>query len=341
MSALRPVEIVGGGLAGLALGLGLRHAGIPVSVFEAGGYPRHRVCGEFITGLRKESAEKLGLSPLLQDARLKSAVAWYFRERPVWHQRLPEPALALSRHALDIRLAEAFVARGGNLFTEHRVDPQPAPVGRVFAMGRRRSRSPWLGLKLHLQDLSLTSELEFHLGRHAYVGLCEVESGRVNVCGLFRQRPGVAGNRTTLLGAYLRASGLNGLADRLAAALPCPESHCAVAGISFALPRVSRHRVELGDTFAMIPPFTGNGMAMAFESAAIALGPLLSWSRGEAAWPFTVSAINRQLQRDFRLRLRSAAVVHPLLLSPRSQPWVTAAARAGCLPWRSLYRALH
>src|ERR1035441_4912314 len=34
-------------LLGLTLGIGLRQRGIPVTVLEAGHYPRHRVCGEF------------------------------------------------------------------------------------------------------------------------------------------------------------------------------------------------------------------------------------------------------------------------------------------------------
>ena len=31
----------------------------------------------------------------------------------------------------------------------------------------------------------------------------------------------------------------------------------------------------------MIPPVTGNGMSMAFESAELAVAPLAAWSRGE------------------------------------------------------------
>ena len=47
---VKPITIVGGGLAGLALGVALRRNDVPVSVIEAGHYPRHRVCGEFISG---------------------------------------------------------------------------------------------------------------------------------------------------------------------------------------------------------------------------------------------------------------------------------------------------
>ena len=42
---MKTVHIVGGGLAGLTLGLRLRQLDVPVELYEAGSYPRHRVCG--------------------------------------------------------------------------------------------------------------------------------------------------------------------------------------------------------------------------------------------------------------------------------------------------------
>jgi hypothetical protein len=55
------VTIVGGGLAGLTLGIGLRQRGVPITVWEARRYPRHRVCGEFISGGGQSSLARLGL----------------------------------------------------------------------------------------------------------------------------------------------------------------------------------------------------------------------------------------------------------------------------------------
>src|ERR1700682_2744623 len=65
MAAPKPITIIRGGLAGLTLGIGLRQLKVPVTIWEAGHYPRHRVCGEFISGGGQETLKKLGLSESL------------------------------------------------------------------------------------------------------------------------------------------------------------------------------------------------------------------------------------------------------------------------------------
>jgi hypothetical protein len=341
------IEIVGGGLAGLSLGLALRRVGVPVTVHEAGDYPRHRVCGEFIAGLDDATMARLELASLLADARRHRSVAWFDGASFVRTQKLPAPALGLSRHALDARLAAAFVAAGGDLRTKSRVDCTAAPPGRVFATGRRRSRAGLLGLKVHVHRLALAQDLEFHLGDGAYVGLSGVEDGAVNLCGLFRPRaglaPGVAheSQPASLLLAYLAASGLNSLVDRLRAAEIEAGSFCAVAAVDFAGVATPPDRVRLGDAYAMIPPFTGNGMAMAFQSAHLALDPLLAYAHGGQPWSETCQLVAQRLHRRFRLRLGCANALQPFLFEPRRQRWLISAHRAGVLPLRPLYRLTH
>ncbi len=340
MNALRPIEIVGGGLAGLALGLALRRSGIDVTIHEAGAYPRHRVCGEFIAGLPARTRERLGLGPLLADAVENHTVAWFSHDTLSRIQKLPTPALGLSRHTLDARLADAFVAAGGTLRTHTRFTDTLDVPGRVFATGRRRADTPWLGLKLHALDLPLTRDLELHLGDHAYLGLAQIEHRRVNICGLF-QRRSLRATGPDLLLAYTRAAGLHSLAGRLNRATLDASSFSAVAAVDFdpSVPQTSE--VRIGDACAMIAPFTGNGMAMAFQSAELALDPLLAYARGSASWPDTRHTIDLALRRRFRLRLASARALHPFLLRPTHQRCLALLNRIRLLPLRPLYAALH
>ena len=339
---LRPIEIIGGGLAGLSLGVALRRVGVAVTLHEAGEYPRHRVCGEFISGLAASTIARLGLAGALHGALHHEEVAWTIGEVSPQIQRLPSPALGLSRHTLDERLAREYVQLGGTLHTRTRITDTKTREGRIFATGRRPAADPsWIGLKVHVRNLPLVRDLEMHLGEHSYVGLSRIEDDAVNVCGLFRRRSLRERGPDLLLG-YLRAAGLPALASRLAQARMQSESFCAVAALGFdRRPAGSVARIALGDAGATIPPFTGNGMAMAFQSAELALDPLLDYCRGEADWAQTCRATHAALRSRFRVRLASASALHSFLLRPRRQRWFAALGRARLLPFGPLYATLH
>lgn len=336
---MRPIEIVGGGLAGLSLGLALRRDGVPVTLHEAGRYPRHRVCGEFISGLSSGVIDRLGLNTALAGALRHVDVAWTVGRGPARHQTLPRPALALSRHVLDTRLAGAFAAAGGDLRTGSRHDAAPR-AGRVIATGRPRASEPvWLGLKAHWGQLPLAQPLEMHVGTDGYVGLAQVAEG-VNVCGLFRRRP-VSGRGGALLVEYVRSAGLPLLAERLAAATCHEESCCAVAALEFGRRPAPAPGIHLGDAGATIPPFTGHGMAMAFEGADSARPILLAYAEGRIEWDAAERAVATALRRRFWMRLAWAGLLHPFLLEPRRRRWFENLHRAHLVPFRPLYAALH
>jgi flavin-dependent dehydrogenase len=339
---LRPIEIAGGGLAGLSLGIALRRAGVPVVLHDAGTYPRHRVCGEFVAGLSPLTIDRLGLGAALRDAREHRDVAWFLGNRVPGLQRLPHPALGLSRHALDARLAGAFAGLGGDLRTNSRVAAGDRP-GLVWAVGRRRARVPrWIGLKVHTCGIELVRDLEMHLGDQGYVGLCRVEDDTVNVCGLFRQRNEVNGTPGTgILAAYLRASGLTALARRVETSPVVPGTACAVAALDFEGTGEPAPGLGIGDAGATTPPFTGNGMAMALQSAESALEPLLAYAHGRLAWPDATAAVRGALRRRFRRRLAWARALHPFLLQAKHHGWIAILHRARMLPFGPLYGALH
>jgi 2-polyprenyl-6-methoxyphenol hydroxylase-like FAD-dependent oxidoreductase len=344
MNAPRTVEIVGGGLAGLSLGLALARAGVPVVVFEAGNYPRHRVCGEFVAGLDALTDATLGLAPFFAEAKRHRRVSWFSRGRRCATHALPAPALGLSRHMLDASLAENFQRVGGRLEIGTRIDLTAAPEGRVFACGRRRtSGSAWVGLKAHVRGLRAGDDLEVHLGREAYFGVCAIEDDSCNVCGLLRRQalPATRARTLEFFSDTLRRCGLGELSMRVAAAALKPGSLTAVAGISFAAPEREPGRLCLGDALGMIPPFTGHGMTIAFQSAALALAPLCAWAKAEMSWGATVATAQRALRTRLDAKLRLARGLHPWLLSPARQRVFSLLQRARLLPIRPLLRTLH
>src|ERR1700692_2761034 len=114
---VKPITIVGGGLAGLTLGIGLRQCGVAVTVHEAGHYPRHRVCGEFISGRGQTTLALLGLRELFDQAGAVSAqtAAFFSATKSATPRLLPSAAICLSRFTLDAVLAKRFRELGGEL----------------------------------------------------------------------------------------------------------------------------------------------------------------------------------------------------------------------------------
>jgi len=340
MASLRTITIAGGGLAGLTLGIGLRQRGIPVAIWEAGGYPRHRVCGEFISGNGPAILRRLGLLPLLENAgaiRVNSAAFISGASRsPV--RALPSPALGLSRHRLDAALAGEFQRLGGELRLgarwhpagarsiaprETRVNPAEQcsalrQEGVVRASGRRAQPTEngwrWFGLKAHARNVDLAADLEMHVSAENYVGVNRINDGEVNVCGLFRGRPGETREAGFEL---LRGKPGSALRERLASARFDEKSFCSVAGLSLRPQRAADEaECRIGDAITMIPPVTGNGMSMAFESAEIAIEPLSRYSRDEMTWPEARQAVARACDAAFAQRLAWARRLQWLMFSP-------------------------
>jgi flavin-dependent dehydrogenase len=342
---MRPVTIVGGGLAGLSLGIGLRQAEVPVTLYEAGRWPRHRVCGEFICGVSPETIGCLGIADEVADAMRLSSIQWIRENGTVLQHKLPRPALGLSRHVLDLRLAERLRGLGGDVREGARWKGDYSAPGVIACAGRRARTSPWIGLKIHAAHAAIASDLEVHLGKASYAGVARLPGGQLNICGLFRKQRGLRASGSGLLKAYAARAGMNRMLELLDRAELDESSLSAVGSVRFgwAAPRKTREAAPLvlGDTAALIPPFTGNGMSMAFESAESALGPVIAYARGEQSWPETVFQTSRTLRRRFRRRLWVAGLLHPFLLQPSLQSLLARAANARALPVGPLFQLTH
>ncbi|MGJ8723344.1 MAG: NAD(P)/FAD-dependent oxidoreductase [Roseibacillus sp.] len=313
---------------------------MPVLLHEAGSYPRHRLCGEFVNGVSDETLAALGLGSLMEGAEVHEEMTWWLREEQIARATLAKPVPALSRWEMDRRMSSLFQELGGELRCRSREACQPRE-GLVWAAGRKiQKKSEWLGLKAHFIGLKTCSGLEMHLGDEGYVGLTPVEEGRVNVCGLFRRREGLQGRGSERFLAQLKACGLGELVARLRESKADEASVTGVSGIGFGAQGHPSELLAVGDAERMIPPFTGNGMSMAFEAAESALEPLCHYAGGDAGWATTRELVQSRLESRFRRRIALAKGMHGFILKSPAQEALAAIAKPGLLPFSFLTRLL-
>lgn len=177
----REISIVGGGPAGASAAIAARLEGRSVTLYEKSRFPRHKVCGEFLSPEIVPLLEQLGVWSDFADAqpaRIHRLVL-RFRNREK-RCDLPEAAYGLSRYRFDHLLLESAAKLGARICRE------PASEGAVIAHGRKsavpRGRRLF-GFKAHYEGPS-DDAIELYFFNKCYVGVSTVENGVTNVCGL-------------------------------------------------------------------------------------------------------------------------------------------------------------
>ncbi len=292
--------IVGGGPAGAAAACGLATAGREVMLVERSEGPHHKVCGEFLSIETQALLQALGVDPAALGAVEIGEVAVHSGRRSVVGV-LPFRALSLSRYRLDQALLQRAdrdgarirrgisvqqVSRDGTDWTVRcdggatiRCRHLVLATGKWGLRGIADARDASLvGLKMHLRlareaQRALQGRVELALLEGGYAGLELVEEGTANLC-LVLPRAAVArlapGWRP--LHAYLGAA-LPHLGERLAGAAALWDKPLAVVCPAAGhLHRDEEGAYRIGDRLAHIPPFTGDGLAIALGSAALATG---------------------------------------------------------------------
>ena len=347
MSRKRTAVIHGGGLAGLSLGIALRQRDVPVELHEAGSYPRHRVCGEFIAGADKPLFEKLGIETAFDDALSLETTVWHCGRHQVLSKRLPSSVASISRYNLDDRLSRLFQDKGGVLHCRSRMpEDSLKQEGSVWATGRKpavqdASENAWIGLKFHASGLTLKCDLEFHVGRKGYLGISPVSKDRFNVCGLFRLNRRLRGTKQNLFNRYLEDNGLGHLVPRLEAALVDTDSWCAMAGLDYRNDHTVTTGLRIGDQFGLIAPLTGNGMSIAFESAALAAPFIESWASHKSSWQDTKRSIHNTQKKAFYTRKQVGRLIQVFLLNPCGQSLLRLLSGTRLVPFNTLYSLTH
>jgi flavin-dependent dehydrogenase len=108
------LAIIGGGPAGCAAAIAAIHAAprAKILLLEAGRYPRHKVCGEFLSPEGVEVLRQLGdLDSFLSDRPLISRARLFFDAQKLSAPIAP-PAASITRYDLDFALWQLAESRG-------------------------------------------------------------------------------------------------------------------------------------------------------------------------------------------------------------------------------------
>ena len=321
------VLVLGGGVAGCAVAIALARKGGSVTLIEREPGPRHKVCGEFLSGEALEDLHALGIDA----ASLGAVPIDYVRlasTRRAAEAPLPFPAVSLTRRALDSALIDEAVTAGvhvergrsvqslsratANLWRATLDDgaTYEAPIaflatGKHDLRGHGRPKDPhqWVALKMYyrfsaaqIADLADASELTLYAG--GYGGIQPVENRIANFCCVVK--------RWYFASAGLRWEGLltkmqqdcPHLAMRLEGAEPLLNKPIVVTHIPYGyIRRTTEDGLYcIGDQAAVIPSFTGDGISIALHTARHAAAAYLAAEPAQVFQPKLRSAMLLQMR---------------------------------------------
>ncbi|WP_445382144.1 NAD(P)/FAD-dependent oxidoreductase [Robiginitalea sp. IMCC43444] len=284
------VAIVGAGLAGLTAAIELAEAGYGVVVFEKHPFPRHKVCGEYLSREVVPYLESIEIP--LSDAPQIDKMVLATGKGKLNNIDLPLGGIGISRYALDERLYRRALKSGVQFIFEsvyhihfddsyHRLDMAKDSWGAdlvIGSWGKRsgmdrelnrnffKSHSSWMGIKMHFKAKYPRDQVGLYFFRGGYGGLSVTETGSVNFCFLiqssrFKETPNLSKCMEGIIAEH------PDLDEVLADSEPLFPQALSISQISFKTKRlVEDHILLAGDAARLIHPLTGNGMAMAIGS---------------------------------------------------------------------------
>jgi menaquinone-9 beta-reductase len=300
------LAIIGGGPAGCAAAIVAARKGARVLLLERTRFPRHKVCGEFV------SAESLGLlqdlltndfrhlltrAPRISNSRI-------FLDDSMLEARIDPPAASIARFDLDAALWETCCVEGVETHAETVVKSiegngpfQITGGNQVFeaevvinASGRwssftspevraRNSKEKWIGIKAHFYEGFAAPSTDLYFFDGGYCGVQPVSTAangsgsRINACAMVRAD--VANTLSEVLRLH------PALRERSRTWKPAMEA-VSTSPLVFHKPEpVQSTMLQVGDAAAFVDPFVGDGISLALRSGALAAECLRSFFRRE------------------------------------------------------------
>ncbi len=294
-------------MAGCAASIALSRNGRSVTLIEREPTPRHKVCGEFLSGEALEDLRALGIDVTALGAVPIDCVRLATSRRAA-EAPLPFPAASLSRKTLDTALIAEAIAAGVRVEQGRSVQAltrtttgewqatlddssvREAPTvflatGKHDLRGYARPKDPqrWVAFKIYFRlapaqaaELARASELMLFPG--GYGGIQPVEGGIANLCWVVQQRYFARVGNSWKNFLKKMQQDCPHLARRLAGGEPLLDKPVAVTHIPYGhIRRTTEDGLYcIGDQAAVIPSFTGDGISIALHTARCAVAACLA-----------------------------------------------------------------
>lgn len=291
------VLIIGGGLAGLTSAIHLRKTGCKVIVIEKNSYPKHKVCGEYISNEVLPYFEWLGINIEELKPTHISTLKFSSESGRTIETQLPLGGFGISRFTLDEFLFQKASAQNCEIIEDQvnevifkedyfeihlssgKILTSKVVLGGFgkrsnldMKMNRRflQKISPWLAVKAHYSGNFSEDVVGLHNFKGGYCGVSKVENNLLNICYLtnfksFKKYKNIEEFQQKVVSQNPQ------LKNILENSTCVFEKPLTISQICFEKKEnVEDHILMMGDTAGLIHPLCGNGMAMAIHSAKLA-----------------------------------------------------------------------
>jgi geranylgeranyl reductase family protein len=324
--------VVGAGPAGSACAITAARQGARILLLEKDRFPRHKVCGEFVSS---ESLELL--HGIVEDGRFQAcpriASSRIFVDGKTLTLPVSPTAQSIPRFDLDAALFQAAQRAGATVREEAAVSEvrrnrhfevitsgETITARTIINSSGRWSRltqfdvagkDKWLGLKAHFKEAAAPQSVDLYFFPGGYCGVTPVSTNSVNACAMVR-----ADAARTLEEVFAKEPRLW---QRSRAWQPL-FSAVSTSPLYFREPETEADGVLLaGDAAGFIDPFAGDGISLALQSGTLAAETLAPFLRGACSREQACEQYRVAYRRRFAHAFRNAARLRSAFAAPK---WV-------------------